>query len=405
MEIAMMNSKTKLTRRSLMSALGTAAAAAPLVREAGAQTTAGSNSVILAVTGDESHNSDHYRTALTATLVKDAGIPIDFTDEEKLITYENLQRYKILILFRNGTRHPGGYNNIPGIKVVSEPPLERKIDSTFVATITDEQCKGIKRWVQEGGSLWAWHNNSRLSLMRQDYRDVQGATILGHPPIRPFKVKIINHDHPITKGVSDFVVTDEQHFLIYEKDPKDVLAMSVQEEGLTYPAGKDRKPSNTCEAAWAYEYGKGRVCFFAPGHAITALWNPEFEKMQKNAVKWLLHQTSTRTKGGGADKLSPKDENHDDTARSIRTSGCLRRYPGTGGRSASRQQEREVGIGVEPLEFLQGFEVHRHPRRDARHRVHRPPVDAVPQNSGDLQHHHGTNGSGSFQAWTPRGDD
>jgi type 1 glutamine amidotransferase len=287
----MMNSKTKLTRRSLMGALGTAAVAAPLVREAGAQTTTGSNAVALAVTGDESHNSDHYRTALTATLVKDAGISIDFTDEEKLITYENLQRYKILILFRNGTRHPGGYNNIPGIKVVSEPPLERKIDSTFVATVTDEQCKGIKRWVQEGGSLWAWHNNSRLSLMRQDYRDVQGATILGHPPIRPFKVKIINHDHPITKGVSDFVVTDEQHFLIYEKDPKDVLAMSVQEEGLTYPAGKDRKPSNTCEAAWAYDYGKGRVCFFAPGHAITALWNPEFEKMQKNAVKWLLHQT------------------------------------------------------------------------------------------------------------------
>src|ERR1035438_1073296 len=106
MEIAMMNSKTKLTRRSLMSALGTAAVAAPLVREAGAQTTTGSNAVALAVTGDESHNSDHYRTALTATLVKDAGIPIDFTDEEKLITYENLQRYKILILFRNGTRHP-----------------------------------------------------------------------------------------------------------------------------------------------------------------------------------------------------------------------------------------------------------------------------------------------------------
>ena len=127
--------------------------------------------------------------------------------------------------------------------------------------------------------------------MRQDYRDVQGATIIGHPPIRPFKVKIINHDHPITKGVNDFVVTDEQHFLIYEKDPKYVLAMSVNEDNLTYRAGKDGKPSNTCEAAWAYDYGKGRVCFFAPGHAMTALWNPEYEKMQKNAVKWLLHQT------------------------------------------------------------------------------------------------------------------
>jgi type 1 glutamine amidotransferase len=290
-----MNNKTKLTRRSLLSAIGTAGAAAPLgtalLGEANAQTVTKTNAVALAITGDESHNSDVYRTALQATLVQDAGLPIDFTDEEKTISYETLQRYKILILFRNGTRHPGGYNNLEkGVEIVSVPPLVRKLDRTFVATITDQQCKDIKRWVNEGGSLWAWHNNSRLSLMRQDYRDVQGATILGHPPVRPFKVKITNHDHPIMKGVNDFVVTDEQHFLVYEKDPKHVLAISVNENGLTYK-GRDGKDTTTCEAVWAYDYGKGRVCFFAPGHAMTALWNPEYEKMQKNAVKWLLHQT------------------------------------------------------------------------------------------------------------------
>jgi type 1 glutamine amidotransferase len=290
-----MNNKTKITRRSLMSAIGTVGVAAPLgtalIGQASAQTATGAKAVALAVTGDESHNSDVYRTALQATLVQDAGLPIDFTDEEKLITYENLQHYKILILFRNGTLHPGGYNNLERtVNIVSVPPLVRKLDRTFVATITDQQCKDIKRWVNEGGSLWAWHNNSRLSLMRQDYRDVQGATILGHPPVRPFKVKITNHDHPITKGVNDFVVTDEQHFLVYEKDPKHVLAMSVNEDGLTYK-GRDGKDTTTCEAVWAYDYGKGRVCFFAPGHAMTALWNPEYEKMQKNAVKWLLHQT------------------------------------------------------------------------------------------------------------------
>jgi len=288
-----MNQKTKLTRRSLVGALGTAGAAAPLgtalLAQASAQTVTGTNAVALAVIGDESHNSDAYRTAFQATLVEDAGLNIDFTDEEKLISYETLKHYRILILFRNGTRHPGGYSNIQA-EIVSVPPLQRKLDRTFVATITDQQCKDIKRWVEEGGSLWAWHNNSRLSLMRKDYRDVQGATILGHPPVRPFKVKIINHDHPITKGVNDFVITDEQHFLVYEKDPKYVLARSVNEDGLTYP-DRNKQPSTTCEAAWAYDYGKGRVCFFAPGHAITALWNPEFEKMQKNAVKWLLHET------------------------------------------------------------------------------------------------------------------
>jgi len=148
----------------------------------------------------------------------------------------------------------------------------------------------VKRWVEEGGSLWGWHNNSQLSNMNQDYKDVQGATYVGHPPIRPFKVQIVNHDHPITKGVNDFVVTDEQHFPLYEKDPKYVLARSENVDGLPYTDSSGRT-SKTAEAVWAYEYGKGRVCFMAPGHAIHVLWNPEYEKMQKNAVKWLLRET------------------------------------------------------------------------------------------------------------------
>jgi type 1 glutamine amidotransferase len=292
-EEASMTEKKSVTRRSLIAAIGTAGVAAPLgsvlQRNAKAQTAARAPAKAFALLGDESHNPDMQRTAFQSTLVQDAGLPIDFSDEEKLLSYEMLQRYKILIIFRNGTRHPGGYSHLTGNRV-SVPPLQKTLNGAFVATITDEQCQAIKRWVQEGGSLWAWHNNSRLSLMRKDYRDVQGATIIGHPPSRPYKVKIINHDHPITKDVNDFVITDEQHFLVYEKDPKYVLAMSVNEDGLTY-RDRDGKQSNTCESVWAYDYGKGRVCMTAPGHDLFALWNPEFEKMQKNAVKWLLRET------------------------------------------------------------------------------------------------------------------
>ena len=68
------------------------------------------------------------------------------------------------------------------------------------------------------------------------------------------------------------------------------MARSVNEEGLEY---KDQagRVSNSCESVWAYDYGKGRVCFMAPGHMVSALWNPEYEKMQKNAVRWLLRET------------------------------------------------------------------------------------------------------------------
>jgi type 1 glutamine amidotransferase len=79
------------------------------------------------------------------------------------------------------------------------------------------------------------------------------------------------------------VVTDEQHFVKYEKEPKYVLMESVNEDGLTW-----RDAGTSSVAGWAYDYGKGRVCYLAPGHVITALWNAEFEKIQRNAVRWLL---------------------------------------------------------------------------------------------------------------------
>jgi type 1 glutamine amidotransferase len=248
-----------------------------------------------ALCGDESHNSDYIRTALTSTLVEDAGLSIDFTDQEKLLTYDNLRHYKILIMFRDGLRFPNGYWhqiywNEKKNNVVSVPPIQKKIGDGRVGWMTAEQGKGIKKWVEEGGSLWAYHNNSQTSSMNQDYRDVEGAIYTGHPAIRPFKVKIVNRDHPITKDVNDFVVTDEQHFVKYDKDPKYVLARSVNEDALEYTDTTGRK-SNTAESVWAYDYGKGRVCFMAPGHMISVLWNPEYEKMQRNAAKWLLRET------------------------------------------------------------------------------------------------------------------
>jgi type 1 glutamine amidotransferase len=287
-----MSFERRLTRRSAISLLGGLAVSG--ARAAKVDSTWG-KATAFALTGDESHNSDYIRTALTGTLVDEAGLSIDFTDEEKHLSYDALRHYKILIMFRDGLRFPNGYYQAmywTGKKedIVSVPPVEKNLGSKRVGWMTEEQGKGIKKWVEEGGSLWAFHNNSQASSMNKDYRDVEGAIYTGHPPIRPYKVKIVNHDHPITKGVNDFVVTDEQHYVTYDKDPKYVLARSINENGLDYTDQTGRR-SNTAESVWAYDYGKGRVCFMAPGHMIVVLWNPEYVKMQKNALKWLLRET------------------------------------------------------------------------------------------------------------------
>ena len=64
-----------------------------------------------ALLGDRYHNIDHYRTALGGTLVRDAGISIDFTDELPLLNGENLRRYKLLIILRDGMIWSDGHGN------------------------------------------------------------------------------------------------------------------------------------------------------------------------------------------------------------------------------------------------------------------------------------------------------
>jgi hypothetical protein len=88
--------------------------------------------------------------------------------------------------------------------------------------------------------------------------------------------------------VNDFV-TDEQHYVTYDEDPKYVLARSVNEDGPDYTDMTGRK-SNTSESVWAYDYSKGRVCFTARATWISVLWNPEYKKLQRIA-KWLLYET------------------------------------------------------------------------------------------------------------------
>jgi hypothetical protein len=243
-----------------------------------------------ALIGDRYHNSDYIRTALTKTFVKEAGIPVDFCDEVKMLDAEQLQGYKLLIMLRDGMLWPAGYPTAVGpggdrLNIVSEPPLPN-IDSQPYYWITPEQGKAVRNFVNNGGAALLFHNVTYISPHNDDFRDVLGAVTQQHPPIRKFKVKIVNKDHPITRGVNDFVVTDEQHYMTYQKDPKYLLMQSVNEDGLSF---KDL--GTTSAAGWAYDYGKGRVCYLAPGHLMTALWNPEYVKLQKNAVRWLLRQS------------------------------------------------------------------------------------------------------------------
>ena len=207
------------------------------------------------------------KTALDDNIVKGLGISIDYASDPKQMT--TLDGYKLLITFHYGP-------------------------------FTKEQEKMVQAFVQNGGGALFLHNSTDIATAKgtEIFRDVIGGYWLRHTDIRPYRVRITNGNHPITKGVNDFVVTGEHHYNQYDKDPRYTFMINESIDGWAYNNIEGDKHYDkqvghrgfgpSCWSGWAYDYGKGRVCFMAPGHTFEILMNPEFVKLQQNAVRWCL---------------------------------------------------------------------------------------------------------------------
>jgi type 1 glutamine amidotransferase len=237
----------------------------------------------LALIGDRYHNSDFIRVGL-ARLFKSLELPIDFTIHYETLSAPLLAGYQLFLCLRDGMIWPGGYLGPDAYPYAGD--LENSDDwpeARPEGWITEEQGKAIKDFVRGGNGFYALHNSSHISLYSKHYREVMGGAYIGHPPLRPFQVRVANPDHPITRGVSDFIVNDEQHYVTYDKDPQHIILRSENTDGLRY-----EDHGTQAIAGWAYDYGKGRVVFTAVGHTLHALWQPQHFKLQQNAVRWLL---------------------------------------------------------------------------------------------------------------------
>src|SRR3954447_18917996 len=269
-----------LSRRALLQSAATAAVA-PLLF---GQSHGGRR--VLALIGDRYHNADYIRVALMK-MFDGAFVNVDYTIQLDQLSRDVLKNYQLFLCLRDGMFWPGGYLG-PDAYSAYERDLENEQDFPEPKPqnwLREEQALALKEFVTAGNGFYSLHNNSHVSLSSKTYRDVQGGAYIGHPPLRPFKVHIVNTTHPITQGISDFIVNDEQHYVEYDKDRKYVLLESENIDGLTF-----QKLGTKATAGWAYDYGKGRVVFTSVGHTIHALNQPEHMKLQRRAIQWLMKE-------------------------------------------------------------------------------------------------------------------
>jgi type 1 glutamine amidotransferase len=238
----------------------------------------------LALIGDRYHNPDYIRVSLDKVF-KDLNIPIDYTIHYDKISANMLKDYQLFLILRDGMIWPDGYLG-PDAYTAYEANLETPKsfpEPKPVTWITEEQGTAIKEFVTAGNGFYALHNCSNISLSSKPYRDVMGGAYISHPPLRPFEVHATANKHPITEGMKPFIVNDEQHYVIYDKDPKYVIMEAENIDGLKFEDLGTKSVSG-----WAYDFGKGRVVFTAVGHTIHAMWNPQYVEIQKRSIRWLL---------------------------------------------------------------------------------------------------------------------
>ena len=285
---------TSVSRRTVMQTLGLAAgsgvlglASAKEVQPRSPESRPGpGNPRALALIGDRFHNSDYIRVSLDKTF-KALGVPIDYTIQFDQISRDLLKSYQLFLVFRDGMIWPDGYLGPDAWSDYSKN-LENAADfpnQKAVMWMTEEQGTAIKEFVAAGNGLYAMHNSSHISLTSRNYREAMGGAYISHPPLRPFRVRPSLNKHPITEGITEFMVNDEQHYVTCDKDPKYVLLEAENIDGLTF---QDLGAKSI--AAWAYDFGNGRVVFTAVGHTIHAMWTPQYLEIQKRSVKWLLKQ-------------------------------------------------------------------------------------------------------------------
>jgi type 1 glutamine amidotransferase len=156
-------------------------------------------------------------------------------------------------------------------------------------TITPEQEVVIADCIREGKPLIVLHHSICAFDDWPEYTKITGGKYFHKPTTingkkypessyihdLHFRVTIVDSKNPITKGISDFEIFDETYKGLYV------------EEGVTPLLTTDEGTSNPV-IGWSKKYGKSRVVTLQSGHDVPTFENPNFRKLLKNAIEWVV---------------------------------------------------------------------------------------------------------------------
>jgi type 1 glutamine amidotransferase len=150
--------------------------------------------------------------------------------------------------------------------------------------LTDKQEQSLLHAVSQGTGVAGWHGMAASFRSSLAFSLVAGASFLEHPGGEAIKVKypvsIVDPDHEITAGISDFVVATEQYYMHVDPTAHVVAETVFSGEHLPWLDGA------TMPVAFTHAWGAGRIFYEAVGHSLADLQAPEVTKLVRQGLRW-----------------------------------------------------------------------------------------------------------------------
>jgi len=156
------------------------------------------------------------------------------------------------------------------------------IQAWTMGTIGNKQEQALLNAVKSGVGIAGWHGGLGDSFRNNtEYQFMVGGQWVAHPGgVIDYRVNIINHKDPVTKGLTDFDMHSEQYFVQVDPNVKVLATTTFTDKNASWIGG------NIVPVVWKKAYGNGRVFYSSLGHVAADFKVPQALEIQKRGIYW-----------------------------------------------------------------------------------------------------------------------
>jgi len=163
-------------------------------------------------------------------------------------------------------------DDLSALEAQKVQPFDLVVFYWTIGEITEAAKRGVMNHVAAGKGFVTFHSGADSFRGDPDWRAFVGGYFIGHPHYRTYQVSVTENKSPITEGIEEFMIADEQYVLDY--NPKVTVLANGLHKGQTMPV------------MWTKDWGKGRVFYSALGHDPKACQQEMFQKTLIRGMYW-----------------------------------------------------------------------------------------------------------------------